>query len=197
MIRTLLFSVAISSLMLVSCTKETVFKEVKVNDRYAISVPDYLQPCVDLHQDASLQYQNTELDIYAMVIDERKKTMVNYNLDYDIDLYYNNIASQPFVESIKDAKISPAGRQEIDGHKAIVTEITGKIDQSSVYYRLAVIETPYAFYQLLVWTRADNKEKYGADMMKMIESFKELPQPASELPQPDINPDSVKIELKY
>lgn len=196
MIRKFLFS-AVLLTFVVSCKKETVFKEVKINDRYSISVPDYLQPCTDLHKDASLQYQNTEIDIYAMVIDERKKTMENYSLDYDIDLYYNNIASQPFLETIKDVNISPAGRQKIDGHKALISEITGKIDQNSIYYRLGVIETPYAFYQLLIWTRGDNREKYEPDMKKMIESFKELPQPDSELPTPTINPDSVKIELKY
>lgn len=196
MFRKLLFSIAIIS-TITSCTKETVFKEVKVNDRYSISVPDYFQPCTDLHKDASLQYQNTEIDIYAMVIDERKKTMENYSLDYDIELYYNNIASQPFLETIKDAKISPAGRQTIDGHKVIITEITGKIEQNAVYYKLAVIETPYAFYQLLIWTRDDNREKYEPDMTRMIESFKELPQPESELPTPQVNPDSVQIELKY
>lgn len=196
MIRKFLFS-AVLLTFVVSCKKETVFKEVKINDRYSISVPEYLQPCTDLHKDASLQYQNTEIDIYAMVIDERKKTMANYSLDYDIDLYYNNIASQPFLETIKDVNISPAGRQKIDGHKALISEITGKIDQNSIYYRLGVIETPYAFYQLLIWTRGDNREKYEPDMVKMIESFKELPQPDSELPTPTVNPDSVKIELKY
>src|ERR1035437_2270908 len=83
-----------------SCKHETVFTEVKVNNRFAISVPEYMQPCADLHKDASLQYQNTELDIYAMVIEEKKSTMEDYNLDYDIDLYFKNIASQAFIENI-------------------------------------------------------------------------------------------------
>ena len=74
-----------------SCKREPVFSEVKVNNRYSMSIPDYLQPCTDLHKDASMQYQNVEKDIYAMVIDEKKKTMQNYSLDYDIDTYFNNI----------------------------------------------------------------------------------------------------------
>ena len=192
MFKRYLFLLAIL-LVIVSCNREAVFKEVKVNDRYSISIPEYLQPCADLHKDASLQYQNQDIDIYAMVIDERKKTMANYDLDYDIDLYFKNIASQPFIESIKNGKISPPGRQEIDGHKALIAEITGNINETNVYYRMGIIETPYAFYQILAWTRADNKEKYEQDMTKIIESFKELPQPASELPERKINPDSVKI----
>ena len=181
----------------ISCTKETVFNTVNVNEKYSIAIPDYLKPCTDLHADASLQYQNPEKDVYAMVIDERKKTMADYDLDYDLDLYYKNIASQAFIESIKNGKINPPGRQDIDGHKAYITEITGNVGGSDVYYRMGIIETPYAFYQILAWTRAENKEKYMADMIKTIESFKEIPQPASELPEPKINPDSVTIKLAY
>jgi len=191
MIRKFLFSVAILSL-LVSCNNETAFKEVTVNNQYAISIPDYLQPCVDLHKDASFQYQNTEKDIYAIVIDERKKTMVNYDLDYDIDLYFKNIAAQPFIESIKDGKVSTPSPKQISGNKALIGEITGKIDQMPVYYKLGVVETPYAFYQIITWTRQDNKEQYESDMTKLIDSFRELPQDPKDLPHPALNTDSIK-----
>lgn len=174
-----------------SCKHETVFTEVKVNNRYSISVPEYMQPCADLHKDASLQYQNTEIDIYAMVIEEKKSTMENYNLDYDIDTYFKNIASQPFIENIKNGKVSPPGRQTIDGNKTLTSEITGNIEGTDVYYKLAIVETKFSFYQILTWTRADRKEKYNGDMTKFIESFKELPHSKEELPQ-TLN-DSVKI----
>jgi hypothetical protein len=178
---------------LFSCNSRTAFKEIKVNDRYAISIPEYLQPCVDLHKDASFQYQNTDKDIYAIVIDERKKTMANYDLDYDIDLYFKNIASQPFLEAIKDGKVSAPNHEKIDGHNALVSEITGNVDGIDAYYKMGVIETPYAFYQILTWTRADNKDKYENDMKRMIESFKELPQPDTELPHPRVPEDTVKL----
>lgn len=157
-----------------------------------MNIPDYLQPCTDLHKDASLQYQNIEKDVYAMVIDEKKKTMQDYSLDYDLDTYFNNIASQGFADNIKDGKVSIPGRQEIDGHKALIAEVTGKLENNEVYYKLGLIETPYEFYQILVWTRASNKEELEPDFVKILESFKELPHPAEELPEPKIS-DSVAI----
>jgi hypothetical protein len=175
-----------------SCKHETVFTEVKVNNRYSLSVPDYMQPCTDLHKDASLQYQNIDKDIYTLVIDEKKKTMQDYSLDYDIDTYFNNIASQGFSENIKDGKVSIPGRQQINGHKALIAEITGKIEENEVYYKLGLIETPYEFYQILVWTRAQNKEELAPDITKMIESFQELPHPEEELPTTKLS-DSVTI----
>lgn len=175
-----------------SCKHETVFSEVKVNNRYSMSIPDYLQPCTDLHKDASMQYQNVEKDIYAMVIDEQKKTMQNYSLDYDIDTYFKNISSQGFSENIKGAKVSIPTRQEIHGQKALIAEVTGKMENNEVYYKLGLIETPYEFYQILVWTRASNKAELEPDIVKMVESFQELPHSPDELPDPKLN-DSVKI----
>jgi len=181
-----------------SCNREAVFSEVKINNRYSVLIPDYLQPCADLHKEASLQYQNTEKDVYVLVIDEKKKTMVNYDLNYNVDLYFNNIAKQGFIETIKNGKISIPGRETINDNKALIAEITGKVDQTDVFYKLAVIETPYTFYQVLVWTRAENKEKYEKDMMKIIESFKEMPLSKDELPTPkEVFPDSFSIKLKY
>ena len=189
MFRKFLFSTLLI-LAITSCNTETVFKEVKVNDRYSISVPEYLQPCVDLHKDASFQYQNNEKDMYAIVIDERKKTMAKYDLDYDIALYYK-VATQPFSEA-KNGIVGVPVKEKIDGHDALVSEIKGNLEGIDVYYNIGVIETPFAFYQILTWTRADNKDKYEGDMTRMIESFKELPQPDSELPQPRVPEDTVK-----
>jgi|GEM_PF-601479 len=183
MIRKLLVSVAIVSLIS-SCKQETTFKEVKVNEHYSISTPEYMQPCADLHKDASFQYQNTDKDIYAIVIDERKKTMANYNLDYDLRSYFTT-ASQPILETIKDGKMSAATEKKINGNNALVSEINGKFDDIDAYYKIGIIETPYAFYQILTWTRADKKAEFEPDMDSMIESFKELPQPESELPAPE------------
>jgi hypothetical protein len=144
-----------------------------------------------------MQYQNVDKGIYALVIDEKKKTMQDYDINYDIDAYFNNIAKQGFVESIKNGKISVPGRQEINKNKALVADVTGQVGTTNVYYKLAIIETPYTFYQILSWTTSENKEKYEPDMIKIIESFKENPLPPSELPAKKTLSDSVKITLKY
>lgn len=185
-----------SILLISSCKHNAVFTDVKANNRYTIAIPDYLLPCTDLDKGASLQYQNTEKDVYLVVLDEKKKTMASYDLNYTVDTYFNAIASQGFIESIKNGKVSIPGRETINGNKALIAEITGMIDQTNVVYKMAVIETPVAFYQILVWCRAENKDKYEGDMLQIIESFKEMPMPKEEPLPPTLN-DSVKITLKY
>ncbi len=181
---------------LFSCNQETTFAEVNINNRYTISMPAYMKPCNDIQKDASLQYQNLEKDVYVIVIDEKKVLMQDYDFNFNLDAYFNNISSRGFAENIKDGKLSVPGRQEINGNKALIADITGKLEENNVFYKFAVIETPYEFYQILSWTRADNREKLEKDMVKMIESFKELPHSAEELPVPKMS-DSVKIEQKW
>lgn len=182
--------------LIFSCNKETTFSEVNINNRYTILMPSYMKPCNDIQKDASLQYQNLEKDIYAIVIDEKKVTMQDYDLNFNLDTYYNNITSQGFSESIKNGKFSIPGRQEINGHKALIADITGKLEDNHVYYKFAVIETPYEFYQILTWTRASQREKMEKDMITMIESFKELPHSTDELPSPKLS-DSVSIQQNW
>ena len=185
-----LFTVCIA--LLFSCHRETTFTEVNINNRYTIAIPTYMKACTDIQKDASLQYQNLEKDIYAIVIDEKKVTMQDYDLNFNLDTYFNNISSQGFAESIKNGKISIPGRQEINGNKALIADITGKLEENEVYYKFAVIETPYEFYQILTWTRADHRAALEPDMIKIVESFKELPHPKEELPLPKLS-DSVSI----
>src|ERR1700757_5159428 len=83
----------------------------------------------------------------------------------------------PFISCIP-------GRQEINGNKALVADVSGNIEQNNVYYKMALVESPYEFYQIIIWTKAENREKIEPDMIKMIESFKELPHPKEELPHP-------------
>ena len=152
-----------------------VFNEVKVNEKYSIALPDYLKPAAELHDQASLQYKNEEQDFYTIVIDESKKEMIHYDLDYDLELYFKNIASSPFLKSIQGGTISNPVKKQINGYDALISEITGSVHDTMVYYRLCVIETKNNFYQLLIWTRADSKEKILQDINKIMESFKELP----------------------
>ncbi len=127
-----------------------------------------------MHERASSQYENTEREFYLLVIDESKADMQAYDLDYDIDTYYKNIVSTPFKDFVKGGKISIPGRQEINGAKALITEIEGEVKNENIFYKLAIIETQNKFYQVVVWTRADQKEKYAEDMMTIIESLQEI-----------------------
>lgn len=162
------------ALILFACTPPIKYNEVKTNDQYSISLPDYMAPASDMHPQASLQYQNPEKELYIVVVDESKEQMQAYDLNYDLETYYKNIVSTPFSEQLKNGKVSMPARMDIDGNKAFISEITGNINNADIYYKLAIIESPTHFYQLVLWTKNDYKEKMSPVMEAMIESFKEI-----------------------
>ena len=183
--------------VLLSCHNDAVFINQMVNSRYTISIPEYLKPCTYLQKEASLQCADTTNDVYAVVIYEKKKVLQSYNMSFNLDSYFDNIIHQPFLETIKNAKVTSPLRDTINGNHLLLAEITGTVNKTDVYYKMAIIETPYTFYQILVWTKAERKDEMLGDMMKIIMSFKELPLPLSELPEPKTLSDSVTIKLKY
>ncbi|MBN8702612.1 MAG: hypothetical protein J0M08_06080 [Bacteroidetes bacterium] len=159
---------------LCACTTPIKYSDVKVNNQFSIHVPDFMQPTNEIHQKAALQYQNLEKEFYLLVINESKEQMKAYDLDYDLDSYYKNIVSTPFTEQLKNGKVSMPGRMDIHGKKALISEITGNINNADIYYKLTVIESPEHFYQVVTWTKAENKEKMSLVMDSVIQSFKEI-----------------------
>ena len=55
--------------MVLSCVKEET-QSIKIKDQYKIELPKTLSKADNLHEDASLQYQNLFSEFYTIVIDE-------------------------------------------------------------------------------------------------------------------------------
>jgi hypothetical protein len=161
------------SLGFCSCAEHIDFTDVKINDHYQLSVPDYLHPCTDLHKNAVLQLQNTEEDVYLVVIEEQKSLIKDVGMYYNSDSYYNSVLKQPFTNEIQSAVAdSTPVEKQVAGYKTIITSISGTVNNQPVFYKLAVIETPASFYQIIIWTRADKRVQMENYMIKIIESFK-------------------------
>lgn len=130
-----------------------------------------------LNENASLEYQNGQRELYAIVIEEEKKTLNDYGLEYDLEAYARQAA-----RSIDSSFTGKPGPQLIGKLKAAHIALKGKyINGGSAFdmvYRLTVIETPTRFYQLLIWTLDKNYEKNRADMEHIESSFAEAEQKA-------------------
>ena len=162
-----------TSIIIFSCIKKQDVKEIKVNDKYILTVPDYLISCNDLNQQASLQLQSLDSDLYLVVIDEEKpKTHICL---YTLDSYFKTVTKQPFIKEIKYPIINDYPEEiKLSGNKALISSIKGLVNDRFVYYKLAIIETPKRFYQIILWTREENSKKLDEDILNIIHSFKEI-----------------------
>lgn len=150
--------------------------EVKVNEQYAITLPADMQAVANLHEYASLQQADSTKPLYVVVIDESKAEMQKHELDYDLSIYFNNLVAVKFIEALPGVTIAPPVKIKINGADALVSGITGTTASGEVYYKVAVIETPSSFYQVLIWTTASQKNEMEKEMDKIIHSFRELSQ---------------------
>ncbi len=162
-----LFYIAFLALTLSSCEK-VKWATVTVNGKYTMQLPNYLESGT-FYKDASLQYKNEEREFYMVVLDESKSSFKEYGLDYDLTTYFK-VAASKFDST---GRIMPE-RIVIGPDSARTAEFKGNISDHDVYYKMVTIESKGNFYKMLVWMMMRDKEKYAADVSKIIGSFREV-----------------------
>ena len=162
-----LFYILLLMLTLSSCEK-VKWATVTVNDKYSMQLPNYLESGT-FYKEASLQYKNEEREVYLVVLDESKSAFKEYGLDYDLSTYFK-VAASKFDST---GKISP-DKIVIGPDSARSAEFKGNISDHDVYYKMVTIESKGNFYKMLVWMLMRDKERYAADVDKIIGSFREV-----------------------
>ena len=161
----------------------TVLKEVNVEGRYSMMLPDYLKPGSDLNTEASLQYQNPYNEIYIIVIDESKddfkKTFIE-NGDYDFSkgilVNYTSVQMESIKSNLSSVISENLRTLETGAGTAIVYDVTGTQDgiEEQMGFSVEFVEGKLNLYMIMTWCFALEKSKYQADMDAMLSSFKEL-----------------------
>jgi hypothetical protein len=158
------------------------------DEMFEVELPNRMSEMPELNAEASLSYGYIEQvgdvvkENYLIIITDYKDSIATEEvLGFDIDAKSYSILS---VESITAGletyeMITPdAEIEELNGMDCVINEIQGEMvvkDGSavSVYYMMSIFEGENAFYQLLSWTIADQKDEFKDDMNKMMMSFKE------------------------
>jgi hypothetical protein len=168
---------------LIAKLNEVKFNEVKVDSLYSMSLPDYLTEGNDLNDEASLQYQNIYKEVYVIVIDEPKQDFIDVFKEigeYDeaktpIDNYAESQMKSIEETMEKVTKKSEWSKKKINGNDARVADVAGTQAgiEGEMGFKAAFVEGKENLYMIMTWTFESSKDKYEADMNKMIESFKE------------------------
>ena len=167
--------------LFLSCTNDKV-QSVKVKGKYEIELPKTLTKADNLHEDASLQYQNIFSEFYTIVIDEPIadfNDMVKFDFllkgNYSPDLNgYAYLLKDNLSAAIKNGKLSPLESTKINGLEAKLMTVSGTVDGLNVYYQLGFIKGKEHYYQIVNWTELKRKDDHTEKMAKIISSFKEL-----------------------
>lgn len=192
--RKFILLILVVSLSLTSCQKlidsadaafsEHVAKEDleehKVNDLYAISVPDYMKELKYLNDDASFQYANTLKENYIIVIDESKQEFIDAIIEaemYDSKKSplenYTDVQLASFTEGINDVNVTEL-KSNIKSLDSKQYQFIGNVDDLDIAYVVSFVEGPENMYMIMSWTLKERYEKYKNTILLTQSTFKTL-----------------------
>jgi hypothetical protein len=158
-----------------SATAQTVFKEYKVGHPIFISLPDYLNLTAGLNASATLQYKNEVKDVYGFVIEDNKEEMGYMDMKFgSVDEYYEDFM-KGFTKEMEKMNLSKPLVSKKGENTFIETDLSYYDAEAKleIYYLVGIVETKTAYYKVLSWSSAENKDKFKADFQKILYSFKD------------------------
>jgi hypothetical protein len=178
-----IFPILLLFALLMGCTdsKEVKTRTVIIEERYSLELPTFLREAKDLHEDASLQYQNRIKDYYVIVIDEPKQDLENVleeedlTEEYTSDLKgYTKLLLDGFGMSLQNMGKSELIYTVINDLPANLVKLTGRVDGVDVFFYVGFFEGKETYYQVLAWTSEKKASLYKANMLEILKSMKEI-----------------------
>lgn len=166
------------TLSIISCQSDREYNTVVIEKKYSLELPADMVHAEHLNDSASLQYQNTYKEIYAMVFEKsktgfRKQAAVSPDFKTDIDAYVK-AAKTNMENNISYPDFSEVENTKINGLKARQFSVSGIMDEYSLYYEVAFVEGKDRYYEIVIWTEKSKKEAALEKIKRIIASFKEI-----------------------
>ena len=168
-------------LSLCACMTGDKQQTITIENKYSISIPDFLHKATNLNEEASLQYQHPLKEFYVIVIDETKaemqKALVENNLTevYTNDIKgYSDLLLTGMDQSMTQLKKSKIKVTKINNLPARLLTMHGKVEGIEAFYSLGFIEGKERYYQIMAWTLANKEKEFKDKMARIMYSFKEL-----------------------
>lgn len=177
----LMLFIVFSSFLFSSCKNEKEYEAKVVNNSFSLDIPLILTQSTSLHDEASLQYQNLQQELYVLAIEEPKneihdmiqqeEALANFTPDFE---GYARLITENMDLRVRLDNVSELKDTIINGHKAKTQTMESEIDGNKAYYWIGIFEGDKNYYQVITWTLLAKKELHLPKMKHMIYSFKEI-----------------------
>jgi hypothetical protein len=150
-------------------------KEYKAGHIFSITLPDYLARTTGLSDAASFQYKNSVKEAYGIIIIDDRAELDIMELKFSsLKEFYDDFIST-FLDGEEKRTISEAKYTTKAGINYVECDASyyDPEDKISIYYLVGIMETKTAFYKVVSWCMAEDKDKYKADFQKILYSVHE------------------------
>ena len=161
----------------------TEFKQVNVDNSYVLSLPKYLEQVSGLNNEALVQYQNTEKEVYTIMILEEKselkpllKPSNSKYSDRTLISLYAEMQMRSLEERVKIRGRNNPKRITINDMDSEIFEFDAKVPgvDEPIFYHLTLFEGKNDFFMLMSWTLLENKQLYKDTFDRIAKSFKPI-----------------------
>lgn len=135
-----------------------------VAGKLSISVPEYLFKTDSIDPTAILQYKN-EKEQLVLLIYEKTDTM-NPSIENEFKKFSNE-----FISRISYANLIKYYPREINSHHAMIGNIRGTVNETGVYYRIAVIKADSTYYEVITGVSENHFSDFNDDIDTILSSI--------------------------
>lgn len=154
---------------------QSALQYYKGGHTFDIGLPAYMSRTMGLNSAASIQYKSVVKDVYGFVICDTKEDLSLAEMKFSsINEFYEDFINS-FLTQEENRNVSKPVQQKKGDIHFIESDVVyfDKDAKTDIYYLVGIVETKKAFYKVLSWAVAENKDKFKADFQKILYSLKD------------------------
>jgi len=162
-------------LMTTTTFAQTELKEYRAGHTFNVSLPDYMTKTAGINSASAIQYKSAVKDVYGFIIFDTKEELGLVEMKYSsTNEFYEDFIKDFLIDEDK-RKVSKPLSQKNGDINFIECDVTyyDKDAKTEIYYLVGIVETKTAYYKVLSWAVAENKDKFKADFQKIVYSIKD------------------------
>ena len=136
--------------------------------KFQLTVPGGWQERPALNDKASIKAANPVEEMYAIVITESK---ADFTAEMTLD-EFTNITRNSIVSNLLTPEATEPQLASVNGNSARTYEVDGVIKGVKLAYRVATVETPEHYHQVITWTLLSKKDTNRGTLLQVIDSFR-------------------------
>ena len=164
------FASFILLIFMVSGCSPGKWKKIEVDTHHQLDIPPGLRKSKDLHEYASIQYEDNSTPLYFICLNESKDSLQSMGLHYELE-DYAFFCARNLVYPLDTIYSQSQNVFLTNGMMCSMHEIEGMMNGADLYYNLAVYDSHGKFYQLITWTDRKTKELKREDILQLTSSF--------------------------
>ena len=140
------------------------FNNVTVQDKFRISIPEYLSKTASIDSSALIQYKNEKEQLFLLVYE------ISDTSTESLQDFFKKI-SDDFISKLENGSLLKYYPERINALDALVGNVRGRVNETGVYYRIAVIKSGSSFYKIIFGVSENMKSFYDEDIETILQSF--------------------------